>query len=178
MKTPAPIRDLLPGLHRWILLSCLACAPAFAQEATYPRAADVATIDGLMLAYYEVVSGGPGVPRNVSRDLSLHHPDAAIFIHQRDEKKERVLKRVSVKEYHAGAKASLEAGFFEREIKRETKVFGHSVHVWSTYETRKTQDGPVTGRGINNIILSYDGKRYWILAETWDDESKTNPLPK
>ena len=40
-----------------------------------------------------------------------------------------------------------------------------------------TADGPVTGRGINNIMLSFDGKRYWILAETWDDESKTNPLP-
>ena len=89
-----------------------------------------------------------------------------------------MLVRASVKEYHAQAKASLEAGFFEREIKREVKKLGHSVHVWSTYESRKTSDGPVTARGINNIILSFDGKRYWILAETWDEESKTNPLPK
>ena len=176
MSIPAPRRFTLSGL---LLLSCLTFINAFAQSSPnpYPRPADVTTLDGLMRAYYEVVSGGPGVPREVARDLSLHHPDAAIFIHKRNEKKERELVRVSVKEYHANAKASLEAGFFERETKRETKTFGHSVHVWSTYETRKTPDGPVTARGINNIILSFDGKRYWILAETWDDESKANPLP-
>ncbi len=178
MNAHATPRTMLNILRTWLLLSCLACASAFAAEATYPRPADVATLDGMMLAYYEVVSGGAGVPRDVARDLSLHHPDAAIFIRKRNDKKERELVRMSVKEYHASAKASLEAGFFERETKRETRSFGHSVHVWSTYEARKTPDGPVIARGINNIILSYDGKRYWILAETWDDESKENPLPK
>jgi hypothetical protein len=177
LKTPASPRTILPTFRAWLLLTCLSLTNAFAQQPPYPRPADVTTLDSLMLAYYEVVSGGPGVPRDVARDLSLHHPDAAIFIHKRNEKKERELVRVSVKEYHANAKANLEAGFFERETKRETKTFGHSVQVWSTYETRKTPDGPVTARGINNIILSFDGKRYWILAETWDDESKANPLP-
>lgn len=177
MHITASLRSEMFGLRCWLLLSCLACTSAFSLEASYPRPADVSTLDGLMLAYYEVVSGGPGVPRDVARDLSLHHPDAAIFIDKRNEKKARELVRVSVKEYHANAKVNLEAGFFERETKRETKSFGHSVHVWSTYETRRTPDGPVTARGINNIILSYDGKRYWILAETWDDESKANPLP-
>lgn len=177
MRNTPSIRAMFFSTRVWILLSCFASAPAFAQETQFPRLADVATIDGMMRAYYEVVSGGPGVARDVQRDLSLHHPDAAVFIHQRNEKKERVLVRVSVKEYHANSKAALEAGFFEHEIKREVKNFGHSVHVWSTYEARKTQDGPIIARGINNIILSYDGKRYWILAETWDDESKLNPLP-
>jgi hypothetical protein len=131
----------------------------------------------MMRAFYEVVSGGPGVPRDVERDLSLHHPDAVIFIHRRNEKKARVLWRATVTEYHAQAKANLEEGFYERETKREVKSFGHSVHVWSTYESRRTPDGPVIARGINNVMLTYDGKRYWILAETWDAESKTNPLP-
>ncbi len=179
MYKPAALRIMLATLLTLLLFSFIACTSAYnlALEPSYPRPADVTTLDGLMRAYYDVVSGGPGVPRDVARDISLHHPDAAIFIHKRNEKNERELVRVSVKEYHASAKASLEAGFFERETKRETKSFGHSVHVWSTYETRKTADGPVIARGINNIILSYDGKRYWILAETWDDESKANPLP-
>lgn len=180
MKTHAGVLNMPNIRGAWLLLASLACAAAStaAAEQTYPRPADVATLDGMMTAYYEVVSGGLGVPRDVARDLSLHHPDAAIFIRKRNDKKERELVRMSVKEYHANAKASLEAGFFERETKRETRTFGHSVHVWSTYEARKTPDGPVIARGINNIMLSYDGKRYWILAETWDDESKANPLPK
>ena len=182
MNTHATPRTMLNRFRTCLIFSSLAVAAAHAQtqakDATYPRPADVTTLDGMMRAYYEVVSGGPGVPRDVARDLSLHHPDAAIFIRKRNEKKERELVRFSVKEYHANAKAGLEAGFFERETKRETKTFGHSVHVWSTYEARSTADGPVIARGINNIMLSYDGKRYWILAETWDDESKSNPLPK
>lgn len=177
LRTALPA--VLPAFRIGTLMLGLASmfASAFAAAPTYPRAEDVSTLDGMMRAYYEVVSGGPGVPRDIARDLSLHHPDAVIFMRLRNEKKEPVLTRVTVKEYHANAKAFLEAGFFEKEIKRETKTFGHSVHVWSTYEKRMTADGPVTGRGINNIMLSFDGKRYWILAETWDDESKTNPLP-
>ena len=38
------------------------------------------------------------------------------------------------------------AGFFEREIHRVTRAFGNIVHVFSTYESRRTPDGPVTDR--------------------------------
>lgn len=163
-----------------VLMACVLCLNSttlVAQTTSLPRNEDVVSIDGLMRAYYEVVSGGPNVARDVQRDLSLHHPDAAIFIRTRNAKKEPVLKRHTVQEYHANSKAFFDSGFFENEIKREVKQFGHSIHVWSSYEMRKTQDGPVIGRGINNLMLSFDGKRYWILAETWDDESKDNPMP-
>lgn len=166
-------------LARVVLICALGgmAQACLAQDAVYPRAEDVSTIDGIMRAYYEVISGGPGVVRNLERDLSLHHPDAVIFVKSRNAQKSPVLKRISLAQFHASSKAAFESGFFESETQREVKEFGHSVQIWSRYAIRQTQDGPVIGRGINNIMLSFDGKRYWILAETWDDESKERPLP-
>ncbi|MFZ6873835.1 hypothetical protein ACO0LF_17405 [Undibacterium sp. Di27W] len=161
-----------------IMLLSLFLKPAFAAEApAYPLAADVSSIDGIMHAYYDVVSGPANTPRNVARDLSLHHPRAQIFPLLHDKNDKPSLLAFSIQEFHAWSKPVYDAGFYEREIKREVKSFGNSIHIWSTYETRQTPDGAVTSRGINNIQLYFDGQRYWILSETWDSESPHNPLP-
>ena len=62
-------------LTRVALLLALASVPAIliAQE---PRPADVSSIDGIIRAYYEVVSGPAGVAPDMQRDRSLHHPKA------------------------------------------------------------------------------------------------------
>ena len=41
----------------------------------------------------------------------------------------------------------------------------------------KRRDGPVIARGINSVELFYDGKRWWIASNIWDDERPDNPLP-
>jgi hypothetical protein len=69
-------------------------------------------------------------------------------------------------------------GFFEWEIHRETKRFGNIAHIFSTYESHITKDGPVIARGVNSIELFWDGKRWWIAGAIWDEERKDNPLPK
>ena len=74
--------------------------------------------------------------------------------------------------------ASLKKGFFEKEIHRVTERFGPIAHVWSTYESRRTRDGPIIMRGINSIELFWDGKRWWIANAIWTDETKDNPIPK
>src|SRR5437773_12347212 len=43
--------------------------------AVAPRAADVATVDGSVKAYYDDITGPAGQPRQWSRDRSLHIPD-------------------------------------------------------------------------------------------------------
>jgi hypothetical protein len=68
-------------------------------------------------------------------------------------------------------------GFYESEIHRVTEKFGHIAHVFSTYESRIKADGPVIARGINSIEIFYDGKRWWIASNIWDDERPNNPLP-
>ena len=41
--------------------------------AVAPRAADVATVDGIVKAYYDVITGPTGQPRQWSRDVFSDH---------------------------------------------------------------------------------------------------------
>lgn len=140
------------------------------------RLQDVTSIDGLMKAYYEVVSGAANTPRDIARDKSLHHPNAQIFPLVHDKEGKPQLLVFNLESFHQWSKPVYDAGFYETEVKRKISSFGRTFHVWSTYETRSTPNGPVTGRGINNIQLYFDGTRYWILSETWDSERPNNPM--
>lgn len=143
----------------------------------YPLPQDVGTLDGLMRAYYEVVSGPANTARNVARDRSLHHPDAVLMVPVAKAGGSGDLQRFSVAEFHEWSKPTYAPGFYEQEIKREVRRYGNTYHVFSFYDTRRTADGPSIGRGINSIQLYFDGKRFWILSETWASESAGNPLP-
>jgi hypothetical protein len=68
-------------------------------------------------------------------------------------------------------------GFFEKEIHRVQERFGPIAHVWSTYESREKEDGPIIARGINSIELFWDGRRWWIANAVWTDETRDNPIP-
>jgi len=37
--------------------------------------------------------------------------------------------------------------------------------------------GPVIARGINSLELFWDGQRWWIVANLWDQERAGNPIP-
>jgi hypothetical protein len=144
------------------------------------RTEDVATLDGIMKAFYEVVSGPPGQPRQWARDRTLYiqgmrfvatgvrkgesKPYANIMDHQTfvDDSNSFMVRD----------------GFYEREIHRVTRRFGNIAHIFSTYETRQKPDGPVTSRGVNSIELFYDGTRWWIASAIWDGERADNPIPK
>ena len=149
-----------------------------AEAATYPLVRDVSTIEGLMLAYYDVVSGPANTARNVARDVSLHHPDAQLMVPERGPEGRPGLIRKSVLQFHEWSKPTYAAGFYEREIKREVRRFGKMYHVFSYYDTQKTPGGPSIGRGINSIQLYFDGTRFWIISETWESETAANPLPQ
>ena len=167
---------------RFFLLALLltfapALLPAFAQNTTYPRAEDVATLDGIIKAYYEVVSGPAGEPRQTERDHSLHHPDARAIITGLDQDGKPFIRNMTLAEYHEGAASGGNPAFYEVEIHRVTQQFGNVAHVWSTYAWRTTEDGPVQGRGINSIQLYHDGSRWWITAWIFDSERDDLPIP-
>ncbi|MBA3521774.1 MAG: hypothetical protein H0T90_04635 [Gemmatimonadales bacterium] len=70
----------------------------------------------------------------------------------------------------------VELGFAEAEIGHRIERFGHVAQVRSVYETRYTADGPVLSRGVNYLLLYWDGTRWWITAAVWDDERPDNPI--
>ena len=143
-----------------------------------PRAEDVATIDGIMKAFYEVISGPAGQARQWSRDRTLYIPDIRFVRMSEDQAGHPVAQIASHQQFVDAADPVLvKEGFDEREIHRVTQKFGHIAHVFSTYESRLKADGPVIARGINSVELFYDGKRWWIASNIWDDERPDNPLP-
>ena len=140
--------------------------------------ADVATIDAIIAAYYEVVSGPAGVAPDVERDHSLHWPGARVATTGVDGAGIPTMSAGTLDDYYDRVgRAPRTRGFFEREIDREIQRFGNIAHVWSTYEFRFEEDGPVAGRGINSIQLWHDGTRWWITGWFFDSERSSNPLP-
>jgi len=181
-ETPLSKRDGHSIRRSWsaialllVVGTTLLAAPVRADK--YPLREDVASLDGLMHAYYDVVSGPANTPRNVERDLSLHHPGAQMVVPDRDSKGQLMLHRFNVREFHEWGASVYTPGFFESEVRREVLNFGRLTHVWSTYQTRRTPTGPVIARGINSIQVYFDGDRYWITSETWDSERADNPIP-
>jgi hypothetical protein len=68
-------------------------------------------------------------------------------------------------------------GFYEKEVHRTTERFGNIAHVFSTYESRIKENGPVIARGVNSIELFWDGERWWIASAIWDEERPGKPMP-
>jgi hypothetical protein len=164
-------------------LALSAVTPVSAQErqsvavATIPaRAEDVATIDGMIKAFYDVISGPAGQPREWARDRTLYTPDVRfISMDVRDGKPHATI--MSHQQFVDRSDQGLvTAGFFEEEIHRVTRKFGNTTHVFSTY-VMKDGNGRKIGRGVNSIQLFWDGDRWWISGVAWDDERPDNPIP-
>jgi hypothetical protein len=160
-----PVRRLA-GL---LALLSVTTAPVLAAPAD---PADVASVDAIVTAYYEVVSGPAGSVPDIERDRSLHHPDAWVAIVRTGPDGERRLMRGGLDDYYGieagGTPPPREVGFFERETDRETRRSGDMVHVWSAYESGPTPDGPATASGVNSITLYWDGTRWWIMGWMFD----------
>jgi hypothetical protein len=177
----------MKGPARVLLALAAAPAAALAQQPVRapvdvptiaPRPEDVATVDGILAAFYDVISGPAGQPRQWSRDRTLYIPNVQ-FVSMNTDSTGRI--HATVMDHQMFVDGSndglVRRGFFEREIHRTTRRFGNVVHVFSTYEMRERADGPVIGRGINSIELFWDGTRWWIAAAQWDDERPDNPIP-
>jgi len=165
------MKHLLP-----LAFTVLFVASASTQMPT-PRPEDVSTIDGIIAAFYDVVSGPAGTPRQWHRDSTLYIPN--VHFVAMDVRQGRPLARVmDHAQFVAGYnRAFVDRGFFEREIHRVTKRFGNIVHVFSTYENSTTPQGSIEGRGVNSIQLFWDGTRWWIASATWEDERPDNAIP-
>ena len=156
--------------------------------ASSPDPADVESIDAIITAAYESISGPAGEKRNWDRERSLYYPGARLI---------PTAKPVTSDEWQVTSKNKIapqildiegfiarvepffkENGFYEKEIARRTEQFGHIAHVWSTYESRHNADDPEPFmRGINSIQLFHDGTRWWIVTIYWQQESLVDPIP-
>jgi hypothetical protein len=144
------------------------------------RPADVATVDGIVAALYDVISGPAGQPRDWDRMRSLFAPEGRLMAVGARPEGVYGLRAMAVDDYIArNSKAFATMGFFEREAARSTEAFGQIVHVFSTYESRHARgDAEPFQRGINSIQLYNDGKRWWIVNVLWRAEDASLRLPE
>jgi hypothetical protein len=158
-----------------VFLVVAACTPAtqVEVETIAPRPDDVATVDGMIRAFYAAVNVAPDGPRLWARDRTLYAPwlrfvaigasGREIWTHQQlvDETEPMV-----------------RAGFREHEVHRRTRVYGNIAHVDSVYEAVIGREEPLQRvRGVNSIELYFDGRRWWIASVMWQSETADHPIP-
>ena len=142
---------------------------------------EVESIDAIITAAYDAISGAAGEKRDWDRERSLFYPGARLIPTAKPGANDSLEPQMldvdgfiaRVEPYFA------EHGFYEKEIARHTEQFGRIAHVWSVYESRHNADDPEPfARGINSIQLFYDGTRWWIVSIYWQHESPEHPVPE
>ena len=135
---------------------------------------DVATIDALIEAYYESVSGHPG-SRDGERMLSLFIEGGKISVGLGGNEPTHELAEDYLRTERF---LTLTEDFFEREISRDTQRFGNMANVISTYGISDAMENTnYTARGVTVFQLVRHRDRWWILSTMWQRESPDFPLP-
>lgn len=141
---------------------------------------DAVSVESIVEAIYDVISGPAGVSPDWERFRALFAPGARLIPTNRESRGERVMRVHDVEEYILFTGDYLkEHAFHERQIASREERFGSIVHVWSTYESRYTPaDEDPFLRGINSIQLRHDGRRWWVVTIFWDSERPGTPIPE
>lgn len=149
----------------------------FANAQSKDYSSDVSSVNHIIAALYDVISGEPGTERDWDRFRNLFKPEARLIPTRKSDSGDLTLKPVTPEEYIQLFSSRISTGFFERELHRTSEEYGTLVHAFSTYETREKKEGPVTNRGINSIQLFKDKNRYYVVNIFWCAESMGFPLP-
>lgn len=164
-------------------------AASIASHPEWPKAnpADVATVDALMKALYDVISGPAGKPRDWNRFRSLFVPDGRMGVVRPPRAADAthpasggdvvfLTPEMYVERDDPYFKAN---GFFERGVANRVEEFGGLVSVWSTYESRhNVDDAKPFARGVNSLQIVKAQGRYWITSIVWDEEREGLTLPE
>jgi len=161
------------------LVPAAAGAQATASPAPAARAQDVASLDAIIAALYDVISGPAGQQRDWDRFRSLFAPGARLIPTGRRQDGTHSMRVLTPDEYATNSAPALNNGFFEREIGRTTEEYGGIVQAFSSYESRRAaSDAQPFARGINSIQAVNDGKRWWIVTVLWEAERQDNRIPE
>jgi hypothetical protein len=138
---------------------------------------DVESMDAILRAIYDVISGPAGV-RDWNRFRSVFLPQARFTEVSTGPDGAKMVLTWNVDEFirDAGEVFSKEP-FYENAIVNRPESFGNITEVFSSYESRRSPTEKPFERGINSIQLLNDGKRWWVVSILWDTERSGNPLP-
>ena len=140
---------------------------------------DFTTIDGLLFAMYDTISGPAGVEPDWNRERSLFALGARLIPTRVGPEGQLRVQPLTVDEYiETRAPYLRDNAFYEREVLRRIEEFGHVAQVFSIYESAETPDGPAFVRGVNLIQLIFTSGRWWIQSILWENDVEGARLPK
>lgn len=154
------------------LIVFIICSSIFGQTTDEKYAEDVQSIDAIINAYYDVISGSSEDPWQFERDKYIHSPNAVIT---RLDANGNAESHALEAEYIPMGLAPRE-DFYEKEIKRKTSHYGNMAQVWSAFEIRTDPDVASNVRGLNSIQLHFENDRWYIDSWTAEKESDKNTL--
>jgi hypothetical protein len=133
------------------------------------RPSDVATLDAILHALYEAISGPAGQPRDWDRFRSLFLPDGRLMPIASMPGEKSGMRFLSAEDYiHRVEPIFAIEDFWERESRRQTEIFSHFAHVLSFYDSLRSPNEPPFEQGANSIQLFNDGFRWWIVSVMWN----------
>ena len=168
------------------LIICFAIVAAafqvtMAQTIKEPNPADVSSLDGIMKAIYDVISGDAGKPRDWDRFRGLFHKDARLIPSGKNGQTSVISANALTPDQYVTRVEPFFAkeGFYERELARHVDLYGNIAQVFSTYQSfHSPTDKTPFMRGINSFQLFNDGKRWWVVTIYWQAETADNPVPQ
>ena len=154
-----------------VLLLTLTCLAPVAKPA------DTDSVDTLIRAVYDVISGPAGT-RDWARFRSLF-AEGARLIPIRVTAEGSSANAMTPDDYAQRAGASFEKNaFYESEAARRVEAYGNIAHVFSTYESRRAPGEKPFARGINSFQLVKIGNAWKVMTILWDAERPETPLPE
>ena len=145
-----------------LLISLLVTMTAYAD--------DTSSIDSIVNAYYEVVSGPEGFIYDADRDTNIHADGALITKVFPDGR----FQRHDLSAEQAMISVPYDQAFFESEVERRIERYGNIAHVWSEFEMRASPEGEPYSGGFNSISLYFKDNRWWISS--WSTQYKDPSL--
>ena len=145
-----------------LLISLLVTITAYAD--------DTSSIDSIVNAYYEVVSGPEGFIYDADRDTNIHADGALITKVFPDGR----FQRHDLSTEQAMISVPYDQAFFEYEVDRRIERYGNIAHVWSEFEMRTSPVAEPYSGGFNSISLYFTDNRWWISS--WSTQYKDPSL--
>lgn len=139
---------------------------------------DVATVDGIITALYDVISG-PAGERDWTRFRSLYKENASMgAVAVMPDGNSRYVHMTTSDYMVNNAPFFMENAFHETELGREVWEFGKIAQIKTAYEFTVGESETPQQRGVNLVNLVRDNGRWWITSILWTTEGADNPIPE
>jgi hypothetical protein len=130
---------------------------------------DVSTLDGILHALYDVLSGPAKQRRDWERYRTLFIDGARLLVVVAVPGEKPHVRQLTLDDYIRRVEPIFAVeDFWERETTRQSETVGRVAHVLSRYESLRDPNGPAFEHGANSMQLFYDDSRWWVVSIMWN----------